>query len=66
MLVWAVIERGHALFEEARLARAQAEEAVQRVEHRIELLAHLSKASYRLRETMMGGSSGIFRTTRSL
>ncbi len=41
-------EQGHALIEEARLARAQAEEAVQRVQHRIERLASLSEAVDRL------------------
>jgi len=42
------VEQGHALIEEARLARAQAEEAVQRVQHRIERLASLSEALDRL------------------
>ena len=41
-------EQDHSLIEEARLARLQAEEAVQRVQHRIERLAHLSEASDRL------------------
>ncbi len=43
-----LVEQGHALIEEARLARAQAEEAVQRVQHRIERLASLSEALDRL------------------
>ncbi len=55
-------ERGHAPLEEARLARLQAEEAVQRVQHRIERLAHLSEASDRLR----GGSDGQERSKREL
>ncbi len=42
------VEQSHALIEEARLARAQAEEAVQRVQHRIERLASLSEAQDRL------------------
>ncbi len=41
-------EQSHSLIEEARLARAQAEEAVQRVQHRIERLASLSEALDRL------------------
>jgi hypothetical protein len=41
-------EQSHSLIEEARLARVQAEEAVQRVQQRIERLAHLSEASDRL------------------
>ncbi len=36
-------EQGHAPIEEARLARRQAEEAVQRVQQRIERLVSLSK-----------------------
>ena len=43
-------EQDHPLIEEARLDRLQAEEAVQRVQHRIERLAHLSEASDRLRD----------------
>ncbi len=43
------VEQHYPLIEEARLARLQAEEAVQRVQHRIERLAHLSEASDRLR-----------------
>ncbi len=41
-------EQVHPLIEEARLARIQAEEAVQRIQHRIERLAH-SEASYQLK-----------------
>ena len=41
-------EQSHSLIEEARLARMQAEEAVQRVQHRIERLASLSEAQDRL------------------
>ncbi len=37
-------EQSHPLIEEARLARMQAEEAVQRIQHRIERLVSLSKA----------------------
>ncbi len=37
-------EQSHPLIEEARLARLQAEEAVQRIQYRIERLAHLSEA----------------------
>ena len=37
-------EQSYPLIEEARLARLQAEEAVQRIQHRIERLAHLSEA----------------------
>jgi hypothetical protein len=40
----------HPLIEEARLARLHAEEAVQRVQRRIERLAHLSQASDRIRD----------------
>ncbi len=36
-------EQSHPLIEEARLARMQAEEAVQRIQHRIERLAYLSE-----------------------
>ena len=41
-------EQVQPLIQEARLARMQAEEAVQRVQQRIERLAHLSEASDRL------------------
>ncbi len=37
-------EQSHPLIEEARLARIQAEEAVQRIQHRIERLVSLSNA----------------------
>jgi hypothetical protein len=47
------------LIEEARLARLQAEEAVQRVQHRIERLAHLSEASDRLRNGNDGREQSV-------
>ncbi len=42
-------EQSYPLIEEARLARIQAEEAVQRIQHRIERLAHLSEVLNRPR-----------------
>ncbi len=42
-------EQSHPLIEEARLARMQAEEAVQRIQHRIERLAYLSETLNRPR-----------------
>ena len=42
-------EQSYPLIEEARLARVQAEEAVQRIQHRIERLAHLSETLNRPR-----------------
>ncbi len=55
-------EQSYPLIEEARLARIQAEEAIQRIQHRIERLAHLSEASDRLR----GGNDGQERSKREL
>ena len=52
-------EQDHPLIEEARLARLQAEEAVQRVQHRIERLAHLSEASDRLRNGNDGREQSV-------
>jgi hypothetical protein len=52
-------EQDHSLIEEARLARLQAEEAVQRVQHRIERLAHLSEASDRLRNGNDGQEQSV-------
>ena len=48
-IVVATAEQVHPLIEEARLARIQAEEAVQRIQHRIERLAHLSETLNRPR-----------------
>ena len=52
-------EQDHPLIEEARLARLQAEEAVQRVQHRIERLAHLSETSDRLRNGNDGREQSV-------
>jgi hypothetical protein len=52
-------EQDRSLIEEARLARLQAEEAVQRVQHRIERLAHLSEASDRLRNGNDGREQSV-------
>ena len=52
-------EQDRSLTEEARLARLQAEEAVQRVQHRIERLAHLSEASDRLRNSNDGQEQSV-------
>ena len=52
-------EQDHSLIEEARLARLQAEEAVQRVQQRIERLAHLSEASDRLRNGNDGREQSV-------
>ncbi len=43
-IVVATAEQVHPLIEEARLARIQAEEAVQRIQHRIERLVSLCEA----------------------
>ena len=52
-------EQDRSLIEEARLARLQAEEAVQRVQHRIERLAHLSEASDPLRNGNDGREQSV-------
>ena len=52
-------EQDHSLIEEARLARLQAQEAVQRVQQRIERLAHLSEASDRLRDDDDGQEQSV-------
>ena len=52
-------EQGLAPIEEARRARLQAEEAVQRVQQRIERLAHLSEASDRLRNGNDGREQSV-------
>ncbi len=53
-------EQSYPLIEEARLARMQAEEAVQRIQHRIERLAHLSEALDRPRSDDEGRGSRVW------
>ena len=58
-------EQGHAPIEEARLARLQAEEAVQRVQQRIERLACLSEALEGSQSDRGGREWELAPTTRS-
>ncbi len=59
-IVVATAEQVHPLIEEARLARIQAEEAVQRIQQRIERLVFLCEALNRPR----GGDDGWERSVR--
>ncbi len=52
-------EQVHPLIEEARLARIQAEEAVQRIQHRIERLVSLCEAPNRPRGNDDGRERGL-------